>query len=42
MVAHKGFKNKTNAKRYANKMNRKGFKASVYKSGNGFRVSVTR
>jgi len=42
MAAHGPFASKSNAKKYASKMNKKGFNASLYKKKSGWCVSVTR
>lgn len=47
MVVHKGFSCKSNARDFAKKMRKKGFKATVYHLGKkgevrDWRVSVTR
>jgi len=41
MVSHRA-KNKTNAKKLATKMRRKGFASSVFKKKKGYGISVTR
>jgi len=41
MAEHGPFKTKTNAKAYAKKMRKKGFKANPYKTSKGWKVSVT-
>lgn len=42
MAAHGPFKNKGNARDYAEKMRDKGFNASLYKKKSGWCVSVTK
>ena len=42
MAGHGPFANKTNAKRFATRMRKKGFNAGLYKKKSGWCVSVTR
>lgn len=42
MAAHGPFKNKGNARDYAERMRDKGFNASLYKKKSGWCVSVTK
>jgi len=41
MTGHTAYK-KTNAKKLASRMRKKGFEASVYKKKKGYGISVTR
>lgn len=41
MTGHGGFKNKTNAKKYAKGKRKKGFICTIYKMKKGYGVSVT-